>query len=535
MLEELLAEADGDYDEDADIRRKVRVRRAKSDFAYFCKTYLQHAFPIDFADYQKALIDVVSTRALSAENERLFKSLIAKADHDFIKMPRDGDELEAVLDIEPRDHGKTTRNTQALPLWLALNFSGVFPVICAASKDSATDMLDAVKSALEDNDAIIEDYGIQKIKGNTWSKKKIQLPNGSAIAAVGAGQSLRGIKNKFQRPTHVICDDLLKDEEVESKTQRDKIYNWFKRVILNLGKGALTIIANTIMHPDDLPSRLLNEIADGQLENWLGLRFAAVQPNKQGGALKHKDIDEHITPLWPARWSIRDILDKARQLGVSIFSTEWLNQPLSDEERKFKEEWIEYYTQLPIEVLRRLKIMMGVDPATGTKNGDYSAIVVVGYDAESGVYYVLYAWGARQSDLQLAYKIIEIYKVWKPKQIWFEEVVFQKIYKKMVAREAAKLGVRLPLKGFKGGNKDLRIQSLAPYVENGVLQFKESQELLIQQLLNYPKDHDDLPDALEMCVSKLENSGGFVGGVTVGQVAARSIVEKINAFTGGFR
>ncbi|NOU49977.1 phage terminase large subunit [Pseudoalteromonas sp. JBTF-M23] len=535
MLEELLAEADQNYDEDIELRRAERRRKAKGSFAYFCKTYLPQAFPLEFAEYQTALIDVVSKRTLSAEHEQLFKSVIAKTDHDFIKMPNPGEQLEAVLDIEPRDHGKTTRNTQALPLWIALNFPGEFPVLCAASKDSATDMLDAIKSALEDNDAIIDDYGVQKVKGNTWSKKKIQLANGSAIAAVGAGQTLRGIKNKFQRPTHVICDDLLKDDEVESRTQRDKIYKWFKRVILNLGKGALTIIANTIMHPDDLPSRLLNEIAEGQLENWLGLRFSAVVPNENGDALQHKDINEHITPLWPERWSVRDIIKKARDLGSSIFSTEWLNQPLSDEERKFHEEWIEYYAQLPIDVMRRLKIIMAVDPATGTKDGDFSAIVVVGYDPETGVYYVLYAWIERKSDLQLAYKIIEVFKVWKPKTIWFEDVVFQKIYKKMVAREAAKMSIRLPLKSFKGGNKDLRIQSLAPYIENGVLQFKEEQTRLVQQILNYPKDHDDGPDALEMCISKLENSGGFVGGSTVGHAAVRTIAQKISAFTGGYR
>lgn len=47
----------------------------------------------------------------------------------------------------------------------------------------------------------------------------------------------------------------------------------FKRVILNLGQGALTIVANTIMHPEDLPSRLLGEIKEGRLTNWIGLRW----------------------------------------------------------------------------------------------------------------------------------------------------------------------------------------------------------------------------------------------------------------------
>jgi predicted phage terminase large subunit-like protein len=473
--------------------RSERLKTAKTDFAYFCETYMPQAFPIPFADYQLALTRLVSTRQLNFADELLFKSVTSKEDHCFIKMP-DGP-LEGILDIEPRDHGKTTRNTQALPLWLALNYPGSFIVICAASSDSAQDMIDGIKTMLEEDDVIIADYGIQKVKGNMWAKRKIQLANGSAIQAVGAGQSLRGVKNEFQRPTHVICDDLLKDDEVESVKRRRALHRWFKRVILNLGKGALTIIANTIMHPDDLPSRLLKEIADGTMEDWIGLRFGAITPKGES--------------LWPHRWPLPELMKKKKKLGSHIWATEYENKPMSDDEKVFNMETIKTYHPSDVD-LRDCDIGMAVDPATGSVGGDDSAIAVVAKHRATGMLYALLADGWLESDLKFARRIVSIYLEFRPSFVIIEDVAFQKIYRREIQREALRLGVILPSEGFRGGNKFVRIKSLQALFETETLLILESMKNLKDQLDMYPRGKDDIPDALEMCISRLITV--FVGG-----------------------
>lgn len=495
--------------------RADRMAKAKTDFAFFCQTWMPKAFPVPFAEYQLALTRLVSERQLKHADELLFRSLIRQDDHAFIVPPVS--QYEGILDIEPRDHGKTTRNTQALPLWLALNFPGSFIIICAASKDSATDMMDGVKKILEEDEDVIADYGEQRIRGRKWSARKIQLANGSAIAAVGAGQSLRGIKDKFQRPTHIICDDLLKDEDVESDIMRKKLYKWFKRVVLNLGQGALTIVANTIMHPKDLPSLLLEEIESGQLEDWIGLRFGAITP--QGDS------------LWPDRWPLPALEKKRRQLGGMWF-TEWMNLPISDEERAFTEAWFQYF------VLRELllvdcDVVMAVDPATGKRKGDYSAIAVVAKHRATGIYYVLFCMGWHESDLAFARRICNVYRIWRPRVVVFEDVAFQAIYKREVMREASRRGLRLPMIGFKGGNKEQRIRSLSSLVENGLLLFLEKgMELLLSQLLNFPRDHDDCPDAVEMALTHLESR--HAGGVPVKSTPVSNAVRRLSQFAKRF-
>lgn len=512
VLSELLGRLPED-EANAEVQATQRRAKAKDDFFYFCQTYLGEAFPTPFADYQKALLRIVSNRTLPAKDAAAFRKLTRKEDHVYFKTSH---KLEGLLDIEPRDHGKTTRNTQALPLWLALCHDEVFPVLVAASKMSSTDLIASIKFELEHNEQIIDDFGEQKTR--TWNKRKIVLANGNAIAAVGAGQSLRGIKERFRRPTHVICDDLLKDNEVQSSTLRNTLYTWFKRVVMNLGKDALIIVVNTIMHPDDLPSRLLEEVKEKKLKNWIGLRFSAETPS--GGS------------LWPQRWPKQALAKKREQLGPFVFATEWLNQPMADAERKFHAEWFGFYSFREIDP-RKLKKVMAVDPATGKANGDYSAIVVVGKDPQTGLMYVLDAWGGRISDLALAAKIIELYLTHHPEVIRFEEVAFQAIYKREVAREGSRQGIHLPLKGYRpNAPKEVRIQALAPLVESQVLLFPRKGEqdehkltLLRDQLINFPKDHDDLPDALAMCVEGLETV--YVGGVPIARQYGLTTAQKL--------
>jgi predicted phage terminase large subunit-like protein len=166
-----------------------------------------------------------------------------------------------------------------------------------------------------------------------------------------------------------------------------------------------------------------------------------------------------------------------------------------------------------------------VDPATGKTTGDYSAIAVVAKHRPTGLYYVLYCRGFKESDLALARRICEVYRLFRPDFIDFETVQFQAIYKREVAREGSRQGLRLPLRPFKGGNKHVRIKSLGPMFENGLILLQEDQTLLKEHLINYPRGHDDCPDALEMCISGLEST--FTAGVVIGKRQVVSAAQRL--------
>ncbi len=476
--------------------KKERLKRASEDFWFFCSYYLPHYFSSPPAEYHRILVEIINTGRVTEEQIEKLKAFVPSKYHSFLKPVEN---LEGLVDVEPREHAKSTRMSLAYPLWRVLTGKSRFILLMSASQEMANLFLENLKVELEENERIIEDFGEQK--GDKWKTDFITLKNGSAIVSKGAGSSMRGIRHRQFRPDLVIADDIMKDDLVNSPTQREKLYRWFKRVVMALGKDAFIVVVNTIFHNDDLPSRLLREIEEGNLKNWLGLRFSAILENGK--------------PLWPERWSLKDLEKKKLALGSVHFATEYLNEPLSDEDAVFKEEWIVYYE--PSEIAEKLSrgkldVIMAVDPATGKKTGDYSAIVVVGKDKETGILYVLDAVGEKVSDLKLIDKIIEKYLAFKPRRIIFEEVVFQEIYKNQVLREASKRGVHLPIKGVKPKvSKELRIQKLSPLVENGLLRFKRNQKLLIDQLIMFPKgDHDDLPDALAYAVEGFEKSPNFI-------------------------
>ncbi len=486
------------------VLESVPGRGRRGDFAAFCTRHLGEAFNVPFARYQEVVIDIISTRSITEEHIAALAPLIRPERRDYLRPTK---HLAGLLDVEPRDHGKTTRMSQALPLWLALTHKDVFVVLVGVNKERAEDWLKTIREEIENNEGIEEEFGDQK--GPVWKNNKIKLANGNVIAALGVGQGIRGIKDKYRRPTHVICDDLLKDDEVESKAAREKLYRWIKRVVLNLGKGALIVVVNTIMHPDDLPSRLLDEVKDGRHADWAGLWLAARTPEGD--------------PIWPQRWSSADLEAKRRSLGPYVYATEWDNERIAPEDRKFDPDWFQFYDPKDLApILRRLKIVMAVDPSTGREQGDYSAVAVCGKDPETGLIYVLETWAERgASEMKLVGEIVRLYAAYKPKEIRFEDVAFQVIYRRVVVKEASRLGLHLPLKGVKPrAPKVVRILSLAPLIENGLLRFRRGgQKLLLSQLENFPKDNDDLPDALEYAVEGLETD--FVGGVPVGGRAAR--------------
>ena len=454
------------------LEKKERLAKAENDFFYFCKTYLPHYFSAEPAPYHKTLIDIANTQSLTQKHIEEIKSLIKEQYHSYL-IP--SERIKAIVDIEPRGFSKSTRWALAFPLWRILFKKNNFICIFCATQDMANRALQSIKDELKGNEYIFDDFGA--MEGGIWKSDFITLKNDTAIKGFGAGAAVRGVKFRQHRPDLIICDDILKDDAARTFNQRNKIYQWFLRAVMPLGQDVFTIIINTIFHSDDVPSRLLKRIASGELTNWIGLRFAAFTPVG--------------TSLWPAYWTNEKLNTKKREIGSAAFSTEYMNEPLSDEERIFKPEWFTRYTHADINSLR---IYMGVDPSAGKH--DEFAIFILGI-AESGELYELDEWAQCCSVDTAVNKLIEKSVIYKPVLIGFEEVGFQSIYKKHIMESAANKGVYLPITGLstRGVGKE-RILSLSPLIENGFFKWKENHNKTIDQLVMYPKsEFDDLQDA----------------------------------------
>ena len=466
--------------------RDERLKRAEEDFTYFCQYYLPDYFSLPAAEYQRILYDVIQQRELTESQAERLRGMVPEDFQDTFRTAKD---IKGIVDVEPRNHGKSTRMTFAYPLWRALFRKSQFIIVIGSSDTDAQGQIENIRNAIENNDRIIEDFGF--MEGSPWNKGMLRFRTGVTVLARGKGGSLRGRRNKQYRPDLVILDDMLKDDEADSSRARDKLDKWFRRTVQPLGKEALIILVNTITNEDDLPSRILKEIKEGSKEGWLGLRFSAEIPPKDG--------EEHGSSLWPDRFSWDELKAIQKDIGSLAYAQEYLSRPLSDEDRIFKPSWIVRVrdTEVPDKIAR----FEGIDPATGAH--DMSAVVDIGRDRAHGKIYVLSSNGKKESTDTFMRRLIERYRLFRYRRAFMESVTFQEVYRKQIAAEAARNGIALPIRGAKTGraSKETRMMALSPLVENGLIVFCPGNEDLIDQLTGFPAAaYDDLCDALYYAV-----------------------------------
>ena len=479
---------------------EARLARAEKDFTFFCEYYLSSYFFCKPAEYQRILYDVIQSRELTVEQCERLREMVPGKFRDTFRPAKD---IDGIVDVEPREHGKSTRMTFAFPLWCLLFKKSHFIVIIGAGKDDAEMQMSNIRAALEDNERILEDFPAQHWQGNgrTWNKSMLELANGTAVVARGKGGSMRGIRNRQYRPDLIIVDDTFKDQEADSAAIREKVYRWFSRTVQPLGSSALIVVVNTITNEDDLPSRLLADIANGKKSNWIGLRFSAECPALPG--------DPHDRPLWPERYSWEALKKKEQDLGSIAYAIEFLSQPLSDKDRIIKSYWIQRVKAE--EIPNKLRFYAGVDPATGAH--DESAMTSVGKDKD-GTIYVVRSEGKPESPSSFTKRIIREFRMFRHRRILMESVQFQTVYKDQVVKDAASEGLIVPIRGFNPGkaSKAVRLMAISPWIENGIIKFGPGTEPLIGQLLSFPVGgFDDQVDSLVMAVlaSKKKGSGGF--------------------------
>ena len=193
----------------------------------------------------------------------------------------------------PRGSGKTTI-TESAALWSMLYGHREFVVLIGATESAALELLDSLKTELEVNERLAEDFpevcypvaqleGIanrcagQLCKGErtriTWTSNEIVLPtvegsraSGIIVRVAGITGRIRGMKFKRSdgrsvRPSLVVIDDPQTSESAGSLEQTRKRVRVLVGDILGLagpGQKISGIMPCTIIRPGDMADIILN-------------------------------------------------------------------------------------------------------------------------------------------------------------------------------------------------------------------------------------------------------------------------------------
>jgi hypothetical protein len=271
-----------------------RRKSCKKNLALFLSTYMPESFYLDWSDDHYKIIKKTETAIF-------YGGLFALA--------------------MPRGSGKTTLVEGAV-LFATLYGHRKYVIPIGANASSAEGMLESIKSELESNELLLEDFpevcfpfsqleGVSlRAKGQTYNNglrthidfkaKKIIFPtiegsysSGTIIFPKGLTGNIRGLKHKnvageVVRPDFVLLDDPQDDESAASPSQCDKREKLINGAVLGLAghkKKIAGIMPCTIIEKNDLAARMLDKTRN---PDWQGetCQMLYKWPDEQEGLWK---------------------------------------------------------------------------------------------------------------------------------------------------------------------------------------------------------------------------------------------------------
>lgn len=416
----------------------------------------------------------------------------------------------------PRGEAKSTMVSLIFVVWCLVYERKHYIALIMDAFDQAATILEAVKAELESNPRLRMDFPQATGQGRVWQQGIIITANNRKVQAFGSGKRMRGLRHGQHRVDLAIGDDLENDENVRSPEQRDKLEDWLKKTVLQLGAadGSMDVIViGTILHYDSVLARLLNNPLWERIKFQAIIRWPDNMPlwEQFEGKLLHEGEDaalafyaEHQTAMdagvevsWPAaRPLVRLMIIRARD-GHTAFDSEHQNDPVSGEDAPFA-HCITFW----VNRLAEWVFYGACDPSLGKQgNGrDPSALLVGGFNRSTGILDCVEALIKKRVPDRIIEDIIAL-QVEYACALWgIESVQFQEFFRTELIKRSALRGIPVPARAVvPNADKVLRIESLQPHVANGLIRLHPSQTTLLAQLRHFPKaDHDDGPDALHM-------------------------------------
>jgi len=453
------------------IIRKARRDRAKDDILFFAQYYLPHILENETPLFHKEIL-----RLLFSENRLCIAA--------------------------PRGFAKSTITQLIYGLHCLLFNRGEDILTISKSASLAGDWLRKIKTELENNERIKNDFGTLlqwgEKESKRWTADHIVLQQDglvfSQMRARGRGCQVRGL-----RPSRVICDDLEDEEQVRSEEQRKYHREWFLGSLLNTIKtDQQLIVIGTILHPLALLAEIIEKRE--QFEKWETRKYVALENGKS---------------LWPQRFPVEDLLKRKAEIGTYAFEAEYQNNPISSDTCLWKPEWVKTYEKLP-QGVKIEKVFAACDPATSTKeSSDYSAIVVMG-TANDGNVYELSSLRGHWGTWELIDKIIDTQKKYNPIRFGIEEGALTNIIRPVLIKKTEMdKTLRVPLESISLGrytgeqrkvkqatDKYSRALSVIHYWEQGAVYLKNQD--LLDEIATFPTgQHDDFVDACVYCVKMI--------------------------------
>lgn len=425
----------------------------------------------------------------------------------------------------PRGWGKTSLVALALMArWILFRLTGF---ICYINKshDAASLQTENLRRELVTNRAIKSFFGsfkTQAVENKDFDEvfsKKAWVAYDTLVWPRGAGQQVRGVLFKNDRPGLIVIDDLEDPEKIKNDDIRKGWYEWLYADVIKalprigpMARNCKIVYIDTLKHEDSVLQKLLDS------PEWDSVRLEACDDDFKSTAPEFMS-DEEVEKEW------QDHVDAGQ---TDVFFRELRNLPISTKDSAFQQGYFKYYNLPPergvrpdvdlklvdpeIQRNQNIETVVILDPAKTVKiHSAESAIIGIGIDLASArvyvrdcisekmypdeIYEAMFGMGLRLGAKVLGIEVTSL-----------NEFIKQPIKNEMFRRGSFFELIWLNARG--GMKKELRVKELVPYYRGGYIYHNASCatiKKLEQQLLMFPRSALwDLMDCLAYLIEMLE-------------------------------
>lgn len=453
-----------------------------------------------------------------------------------------GDGPEQLGRVLPRGTGKSAFGTLGPTCWSVAYKHKTYVLICSDIGSTAEKFIKDIKDNMIENSYIESAFGKlldDKNRDFICNATQLEFTNKTFVEAISSTSPMRGRKYKNVRPDLIILDDYQSEDDCRTEGAREKKWKKYsddvkfakqrpiKRDGKVIKKGTVLMAWGTQQHKECFYSRLIKaptwtfkkekgvlvESVDEYFNSGLWLEFKNTLNNfKNENRLydakefyyEHQNEMQFKT-LWSEFW---DCLELALDYFENPNS---FKQEVQGDVDAIGEKWFKRINTEPRKVIEShefIKTMIIVDPASsGGKKNDYSAFLV----GSEGINKCKYARKAElakinarnEFDKYIDHIIDLLLEYTDATHVSIEKNTFNgadanQLEKKIKEHEILKYRNITIVNEMQRRNKDDKISTIVPYINNGTFIFAEEDEEFVNQLMEFAGQkftvHDDAAD-----------------------------------------
>lgn len=442
------------------------------------------------------------------------------------------DRKQHQLVLLPRDHGKSAIGGGYKAAWEIVRNPAVRILYISATANLAVKQLKFIKDILTSPavkkywpDLIHPDEG----KREKWTeteimvdhpKRKAEYIRDPTIWAAGLTTSITGM-----HADKIILDDVVVADNADTEDGRRKVLTQYSYLASIAGAISETLALGTRYNPQDLYYTLLEaKVEEFDDEGDL----TSAEPLYEVFERQVEDRGDGTGEfLWPRQKTKsghefgfnQQILarKKAQYLDIGAFYSQYYNDPNHANTGGIPRETFQYYDKVHLQrasgqwtfMGKRLNVFASIDFAFSlAKKADYTAIVVVGVDAQQN-YYVLEIVRFKSDQISEYFKeILQLHRKWDFRKMRAEITAAQDVIVKDLKQNYIRVhGLALSIDDYRPtrneGTKMERINAiLRPKYDNRQVWHYQGGncQVLEDELVVLKPHHDDVKDALASAI-----------------------------------